>query len=326
MAIDILNIEPTVISRDLKGKYVLIYGNPKTGKTTFSTTFEKNLLLATEKGYNAISGVRAVDIEKYADFKAVLKQLKKPEAKAMYNTITIDTISLLWELCEKFVCASEGVQKLGDIPWGQGWTKVKETFSNDLRELTMLGYGLVLITHSEKRVETVGNNELEFFAPSLNKRCYEIVNRLVDLIGYIGIEWNEDGTSSRYLYTRQTPRVVAGSRWKYLDTKIPFGYTELVNAISDAIDKQEKLDGAKVVDKAIKKEREVLDYKAVRQEAQELWTKLVGADESNANVILKKIEMIFGKPIRLSEITEDQVELLNLAVMDMKEMISELGI
>ena len=27
--IDILNIEPTVISRDLKGKYILIYGKPK---------------------------------------------------------------------------------------------------------------------------------------------------------------------------------------------------------------------------------------------------------------------------------------------------------
>lgn len=29
MAIDILNIQPSVISRDLKGKYVLIYGAPK---------------------------------------------------------------------------------------------------------------------------------------------------------------------------------------------------------------------------------------------------------------------------------------------------------
>lgn len=29
MAIDILHIEPTVISRDLKGKYMLIYGKPK---------------------------------------------------------------------------------------------------------------------------------------------------------------------------------------------------------------------------------------------------------------------------------------------------------
>lgn len=29
MAIDILNLQPTTISRDLKGKYVLVYGAPK---------------------------------------------------------------------------------------------------------------------------------------------------------------------------------------------------------------------------------------------------------------------------------------------------------
>ena len=28
MAIDILNIQPSVISRDLRGKYVLLYGKP----------------------------------------------------------------------------------------------------------------------------------------------------------------------------------------------------------------------------------------------------------------------------------------------------------
>lgn len=31
MAIDILNIQPSVISRDLRGKYVLLYGKPKSG-------------------------------------------------------------------------------------------------------------------------------------------------------------------------------------------------------------------------------------------------------------------------------------------------------
>ena len=51
MAIDILNIEPSVISRDLKGKYVLVYSQPKVGKTSFAASFPKNLLMAFEKGY-----------------------------------------------------------------------------------------------------------------------------------------------------------------------------------------------------------------------------------------------------------------------------------
>lgn len=66
MAIDILNIQPTVISRDLKGKYLLLYGKPKSGKTSFSAQMPRNLLIAFEKGYNALSGIKAADIGKWS--------------------------------------------------------------------------------------------------------------------------------------------------------------------------------------------------------------------------------------------------------------------
>ena len=46
MAIDIFNIQPTTISRDLKGKFVCIYSLPKVGKTSLACQFPKNLLLA----------------------------------------------------------------------------------------------------------------------------------------------------------------------------------------------------------------------------------------------------------------------------------------
>lgn len=48
--IDILSIEPTTISRDLKNKYILIYALPKVGKTSFAAQFPRNLMLAFEKG------------------------------------------------------------------------------------------------------------------------------------------------------------------------------------------------------------------------------------------------------------------------------------
>jgi hypothetical protein len=42
---------------------------------------------------------------------------------------------------------------------------------------------------------------------------------------------------------------MAGSRFKYLAPKIRFGYQELVEAIGEAIDKSQSIDGATVVDK-----------------------------------------------------------------------------
>ena len=322
--IDILNIEPTVISRDLKGKYILIYGKPKVGKTTLAAHFPKNLLIAFEKGYNAIDGIRAIDINKWADFKIVLRQLEKPEAREMYSTITIDTTTIAYEMCEQYVCAQNGVQSIRDIPWGQGWTLVKKEFENCLRKITMLGYGLVLISHIETRKEkTADDSEIEILAPSMPKRCYEVVNQIVDIIGYIATEWDDNGNSERWLYTRQTPTVMAGSRFPYLAPKIKLGYDDLVNAINEAIDKQRELDGATVVEKVEKTIDEPLNFATVRTEAQTLWGNLITKDEANADRILKKVEMIFGRKLKLSEITEDQVDLMQLVVLEMREMNDE---
>ena len=325
MALDILSLKPTTISRDLKGKFVCIYSLPKVGKTSMACQFPKNLLLGFEHGWNAIAGAMAVDITKWADYKQVLRQLEQPAAREMYDTITIDTVGLAWQMCEDFVCAQNGVQKISDIPWGGGYTACKKEFENCLRKITQLGYGLVVIAHVERRIEKrADDSEVEILGPAIPKRAYEIVNQLVDIIGYIDITWDEEGNSERWLYTRKTPTVMAGSRFKYLEPKIKFGYNELVNAISDAIDKAEKLDGATVVDKSERIIEEALDYNAIRAEASALWKQLVGEGE-NANAemaktILKKVEMIFGRTMKLSEITEDQVDLFNLVVIEMRDL------
>lgn len=329
MAIDILHLQPTTISRDLKGKYVLVYGAPKVGKTSFAARFKKNLLCAFEMGYNAIDGIYAQPIQKWSDFKLLLRQLEQPAAKEKFDTVTIDTASIAYDLCEQFVCAQNSVQKISEIPWGQGYTQVKAEFEASLRKITMMGYGLILIAHQEIRKETIDGNDVEFYSPALNKRCYEICNRLVDVIGYIAVEWDADGNSERWLYTRQTPRVVAGSRYKYLPPKIKFGYQELVDAIGQAIDMSAAKDGATVVDEHASIVEDKLDYNALRAEAQELWTKMVGigdnANEEMAKRIMKRVEMIFGHPMKISEITEDQVDLMQLVVVDMKELATSLN-
>lgn len=62
MAINLLNIEPHVVSRDLGGYITFLYGGYKTGKTTLATQMDGALLLAFEQGYNALPGVMAQDI------------------------------------------------------------------------------------------------------------------------------------------------------------------------------------------------------------------------------------------------------------------------
>ena len=327
MAIDLLAIQPTTISRDLRGKYVLLYGKPKSGKTTAAVQFPRALLCAFEKGYNAIGGVKPVDVDKWSDFKQVLRQLAKPEVQEIYETIVIDTVSIAWDLCEQFVCAQNGVQKIADIPWGGGYSAAKKEFESTLRKITQLGYGVVLIAHSATRIEKgADGSDIEIISPELPKRAYEVCNGIVDIIGYIGNEW-VNGEQYRWLYTRETPTLFAGSRFKHLAPKIPFSYQNLVNAIGEAIDKAEQIDGAKVIEHAVAREVEVLNFNEIRAEAESLWKQLLAKGQTDeekqdiAKTISKKIEMVFGRTMKLSEITEDQVDLFNLVVLDMRDML-----
>ena len=325
MAKHLWEVEKNAISRDLKGKYVMLYGKPKSGKTTAACSFPDAILFAFEKGYNAIGNAYPYDITKWSDYKLALRDLEDNRTKEKFKTVIIDTISIAWDLCEQFICQQNGVQKISEIPWGGGYSACKKEFETSLRKIAQLGYGIVLIAHSSSRIEKdVDGNEREIVFPDIPKRASEICNGLVDIIGYIGNEY-VNGEVERWLYTRETPYLFAGSRFKYLPGKIKFGYNELVAAISEAIDRAEKEDGAQVVDTIKPEQVEKLDFNAIRTEAEQLWNKLVGPmDNPNvemAKIILKKAEMIFGRQIKLSEITEDQVDLYNLVLIEMRDLV-----
>lgn len=319
--VDILNIEPTKVSRDLQGKFALLYGAAKCGKTTFATQMPSNLLIAFEKGYNALFNVRAVDIDKWATFKQVIRQLRQKEAQEMYKTITIDTVSIAYTMCEEYICKQQDVGRIGDIPYGAGYGIVEKEFQNCLREITQLGYGLVLIAHSTPRIEkTSDGSEIEIVSPDIPKRGYKVINQLVDIIGYIDIVWDAEGNSKRVFYTRKTPKIMAGSRFKYLAPIIPFSYEELTKAIAEAVDKEAKeVNGVLVDHKEEKKEIE-RTFAEIREEAREIWEKLVKADNNNVEKLNKIILKTFGKQIKLSEITENQKDLFEIVLAEMKEI------
>lgn len=208
----------------------------------------------------------------------------------------------------------------------KGYSLLKDEFSNALRQISMMGYGIILITHAKIRTQVIDEkNTIELISPNIPERAQDIVNALVDIIGYIDLKFVDDnGTTERSLITRATPTVVAGSRLKYLSPRIPFGYKELVNAIGEAIEKEQEY-GATVVDKNERQEIiQKRDFSETMTEARELWERIVGTGD-NANVeqaekIMMKVEEIFGSPIKLSEIPESKQDLYEILIEEMKKM------
>lgn len=186
----------------------------------------------------------------------------------------------------------------------------------------MLNYGLILTCHlKENLVESDDSGEKYSYKPDLNDRCLGIINSLVDVVGIITQEWDEEGKSHRYIQTRATPYIKAGSRFKYLPEKIPFGFKELEEAVGKAIEKEAKEKGTEVVDTLQVTQENEQTYDEVRAEAMDLWNQLVTKDPENATRVLKRVEMIFGRQMKLSEITEDQKDLFQLVVMEMKDLM-----
>lgn len=92
---------------------------PKSGKTTIATKFPNHLLLGFEKGWNAIPGAMAQPINSWSEFKKALRQLKDEKVRARFETIIIDTVDIAYDYCEKYICSNNGVDTIGDIPYGK---------------------------------------------------------------------------------------------------------------------------------------------------------------------------------------------------------------
>lgn len=328
--IDIFSLEPSKISRDLKGKFLLIYGQPKTGKSTFGSQLPRALFMNFEQGTNALAGIKSQPILRWTDAKKVLTQLRKPQAKEIYDTIVVDTASIAWQLCEKYICQRENVDSIRDVPWGQGWNMLKQEFSEFWREITLLGFGILFIAHSKDKPTEMRDEDGEAITavcPDLPNQCYTIINSIVDIIGYLQVQMNPDGTSERYLYTRSTPTVFAGSRYQYLKPKIPFGYQELVDAIGDAIDMAVEKDGAEVTDHTEIAQIKDRPFQEVMAEAKEVWIKYLETDgEENKDqhlAIMKDIiKRVFGsEDFKLSQAVPSQSSLVEYFIDEVKQLM-----
>lgn len=328
--IDILSIKPHEVSRDLCGYTILLYGMPKTGKTTTAAKFPKALLLAFETGYLAIPGVMAQPINKWSEFKQVLKQLDSPEAHNNFKNIIVDTVDIAYDLCEKYVCNQNGVSSVGDLAYGKGYALAKKEFDEALRRIPQMGYGLIMISHSQdKTFKDENGDEYQQIVPTLANQPRLVVDRMSDIIGYAHPFQDEDGAVHTTLFMRGTPRFVAGSRFKYTPDSIDFSYNNLVNAIGDAIDKQAKEYNGQYVTDAPTTAHQVepeLNFDELMNKFNTMVMKLqeiVGPSFGNlwAPRIVAITDKYLGKGKKVSDMTRDQIEQLVLIVDDLEEAI-----
>ena len=327
MAINLLNIQPHKVSRDLGGYITFIYGAPKTGKTTLATQMPKALLLAFEKGYNALPGVFAQDVTTWGEMKQIYRELKKPEVQEAYKSIIIDTVDIAADLCQKYICTQLGIENIGDGGWtNNGWAKYKKEFEEVFRGLTMMGYAVVFISHATRSPlkDAAGKEVGEEIKPSIQSSALKIIENMADIYGYAFATTDEHGNTAMKLMLRSPANsgISCGSRFKNMAPVIDFNYEALAQALTDAIDSEAKEHNNEFVTNEREMTNIIKEYdydellKKFTSYADTLMTK---NSDLYGPKITQIIEKYFGKGKKINNATRDQAELIYLVVNDIEE-------
>ena len=318
MAINLLDIQPHKVSTDLSGYITYIYGAPKTGKTTLASQMPGAILLAFEKGYNALPGVMAQDITSWGEMKQVFRELKKPAVKEKFHSIVVDTIDIAADMCQKYICDQNGITTLGELGFGKGWTFFKNEFSLIFRGLTQLGYAVVFIGHDKEVMDDAGNRTIR---PALPNSTRTIISGMSDIIGYAH-QSKECKEGSLLTIRCEDDSIECGGRFKYIKAEFPMSYDNLVKELRAAIEKEAaEHDNMFITDeKQEVKEERIYDYETLMKEFQGLVEALMDEDKDNAPRITSVIEHYLGKGKKASEITPYQAEFLYLINEDLKNL------
>jgi hypothetical protein len=254
--VNLKSLQANVPKANLEDYTIVCYGRPKAGKTTlyfellkehFNGDLSKGLLLGFERGYKALSGLFAVDIEQWEDFQDVVEQLIEDKAEVPYRWIALDTLDELYKFATDYVVKQRKIadrkpyKVINDIPFGAGYELVSQEISKQINKLTKGGFGLFCITHDkEKRFESREGVAYDQVTVALPTRAKDLFVNQADFIVFIDIAKEKNDTGGfrdvRYIYFRaEGSDIMAGSRFKNVPTKIPYDAKQFLAVFRDAV-------------------------------------------------------------------------------------------
>lgn len=241
-----------------QGLRVMIYGEPKVGKSYFGAQIPKHVFLNLENGLEHIQGATKLP---YTDDYMVVKQMLKELETAQhgFKTLVVDSADVLENLIKKWIVALQNnpnIRDIADIAFGRGYplllTETRKLIEQFERLRTLKGMNIVFICHSEvKKMQPPVGNEYTYIAPSLYAKTTQgdstlkIYSDYVDIIGYctfktivqqtstgFGSRGQAIGTGERILHLdAANPAYIAGSRYP-MPAEIPFSWEAFVTALT----------------------------------------------------------------------------------------------
>jgi len=210
---------------------VLVYGLPKAGKSTFCSHSDSALFLATEAGLNSLD-VFQMPISSWIQFLTACREVA--EGKHKFKTIIIDTIDNAYKFCSEYICADNKIEHESDLPFGKGWALVNAEFYRALNKLSMLPYGLFMVSHAQDREMDSRTGKYTKTTPTLPDKARKHVLGMSDMILFCDLEssTDKDGNTTyrRVMRSKPSRYYEAGDRTGYLPEVIDLDFHKFVAA------------------------------------------------------------------------------------------------
>jgi hypothetical protein len=216
-------------------KKIIIFGNPKTGKSSALNKLDNCLIIDVEDGTNFLNDALKINVlaiakqeskEPIVVLKSVINKIKEAnddKGSFMYKYIAIDTVSALEEVVlplagKLYQNTAQGKNWTGvditDLPNGAGYRFTRMALQMVLNELEDLCDTLIITAHVKDKLVQKDGTEMNERLIDLTGKMGGILASKVDAIGYI---YRED--QKTIVNFQSSDSLVCGGRCDHLINK-----------------------------------------------------------------------------------------------------------
>ena len=183
-------------------RFLILYGKPKSGKTTIAAALDNNLIIDLEGGSEYLSAlsVQARNINDLGAISNAIKAEINSTGKKPYQFITIDNATRLEEMCLDYakvlyMQTPMGKTYKGDdirtLPNGSGYMYLRQAVRKVIDMFRELCDNFILVGHTKDKIINKDGEELSEMALDLVGKLGDIVCGEADAVGYVYRKKNE---------------------------------------------------------------------------------------------------------------------------------------
>lgn len=183
-------------------RFLILFGKPKSGKTTLASKLDNNLIIDLEGGSEFLEAlaVQARSVKDLGEIANAIRNEIKENGKRPYKYITLDNASRLEEICLSYAVQLYKATPMGKLyngtdvrtlPNGSGYLYLQQAVRKVIDMFRELCDNFILIGHLKDKMINKDGEELSEMSLDLVGKLANIICGEADAVGYVYRKKNE---------------------------------------------------------------------------------------------------------------------------------------